>query len=252
MIMNQDILARLIVFKIGGSVITDKNQYRSFKKEVCGRIIDIISEFKDEVIVTHGAGSFGHILAKKYGFSGKISDENRQGISEIHSDMLRLNLLISDLMIERGMKPIQISPAVMSNETQIQTEPFRRFLDEGLTPVSFGDIVPRHGFGRIVSADDVVLDLAKAFNPDKVVFFSDVDGIFNRDPKGSGKPSLIKTLDESISFSSVENDVTGGMKGKVDKIKLIRKYASVVCVLNGNHPERLRHLGSDEFVGTVI
>lgn len=252
MIIKQAMLAGLIIFKIGGSVITDKNRYRSFKKDVCGKIIDVISAFDNEIIITHGAGSFGHILAKKYGFPGDISDKNLRGVSEIHADVLRLNLFLTDLMIDRGLRPIQIPPVVQSNGKHIQTVPFKKFLAEGFAPVSFGDIVPKQGFAHIISADDIVLDLAKTFHPDKVIFFSDVDGIFDRDPKTSDDATLVRNLDEQISYSDVTNDVTGGMKGKVGKIKMIRKYSNTVCILNGNYPERLTRLGSDKFVGTVI
>lgn len=243
---------RLIVFKIGGSVITHKDRYRSFNDVVCRKIVSVISDFGPEVIVTHGAGSFGHILAKKYGLPGKVSENNISGVSEIHADVLRLNLLVSDLLIEHGMNPIQIPPAIQSTGSHMQISQFRRYLEEGFTPVSFGDITVRQGFAYILSADDIVLGLAKAFRPEKVVFFSDVDGIFDQDPKSSKKAHLVKSLGERIKFSRVANDVTGGMKEKVRKIRLIRKYSKEVCVLNGNYPERLRDLGKDSFVGTVV
>ena len=60
----------MIIVKLGGSVITDKSRYRTFRREITKEIIDVISEFEEELILVHGGGSFGHIMAKRYGFPG--------------------------------------------------------------------------------------------------------------------------------------------------------------------------------------
>ena len=49
----------MILIKFGGSVITDKAEYRKFNKETVARLADEIKRSGQEVIIVHGAGSFG-------------------------------------------------------------------------------------------------------------------------------------------------------------------------------------------------
>ena len=56
----------MFVIKLGGSVITDKSMQNTFNEEVTFRLVSEIKDSQKQVIVVHGAGSFGHILAKKY------------------------------------------------------------------------------------------------------------------------------------------------------------------------------------------
>src|SRR5207244_2769002 len=62
--------------------------------------------------------------------------------------------------------------------------PFLEFASMGFTPVTFGDVVRdvRRGFS-ICSGDLLMLELARAFRPDRAVFVADVDGLFTADPK---------------------------------------------------------------------
>lgn len=55
----------MIIVKLGGSVITDKAEYRRFRADTVARLASEIASSGERVIVVHGAGSFGHILAKE-------------------------------------------------------------------------------------------------------------------------------------------------------------------------------------------
>lgn len=242
----------MIIVKIGGSVITDKSRYRYFKSDVCRKIIKVLADLDGPLIVTHGAGSFGHILAKKHGFPGPLTTGNEMGPSQIHTDVLDLDNRVARQMLDYGMRPMQVPPMLAASGRRIRVSQFKKILDFGFTPLSFGDITLRQGFVEIISADDIVLSLARYFHPTTVVFFSDVDGIYDRDPKLYPSARLISNFSDRISFSSVKNDVTGGMREKFRKIKLIRTQSNSVLVINGNRPERLLNSNTDKFVGTVI
>ena len=49
----------MILIKLGGSVITDKSQYKKFDREQAERLCREIAESGVPVIIVHGAGSFG-------------------------------------------------------------------------------------------------------------------------------------------------------------------------------------------------
>ena len=56
----------MIIVKLGGSIITDKAEYRKFRADTVDRLAGEIVSSGKQVIIVHGAGSFGHILAKEH------------------------------------------------------------------------------------------------------------------------------------------------------------------------------------------
>jgi len=56
----------MYIIKLGGSVITDKTKENCFKKKIVDNLAKAIKKAKQETIIIHGAGSFGHIIADKY------------------------------------------------------------------------------------------------------------------------------------------------------------------------------------------
>ena len=76
-------MARVII-KLGGGLITDKTRYKEVFRERIDAVSVVISKIVDlgySVIVIHGAGSFGHLEAKKWhlsrGHIKEIIDEQR-------------------------------------------------------------------------------------------------------------------------------------------------------------------------------
>ena len=63
------------IIKLGGSVITAKGRYRTFMQKATSRIIEEIAQIKDQIIIVHGGGSFGHIPAHRYGIPGKLDSK---------------------------------------------------------------------------------------------------------------------------------------------------------------------------------
>ena len=53
----------MFIVKLGGSVITDKTKKTFFKQETMDRLAVEIKKANKKLILVHGAGSFGHILA---------------------------------------------------------------------------------------------------------------------------------------------------------------------------------------------
>ena len=87
-----------IVIKLGGGLITDKSQYKLIREERIQSVCKIISKMiknDDSVILVHGAGSFGHLEAKKWhlstGHNIEIIDEQRLAVKNVRNDMMELN-----------------------------------------------------------------------------------------------------------------------------------------------------------------
>jgi Predicted archaeal kinase len=60
-------MGKLIVLKLGGSIITNKKEPFSFNRDVLLRIgNELKSSWPMPLIIIHGGGSFGHPIAEAY------------------------------------------------------------------------------------------------------------------------------------------------------------------------------------------
>ena len=116
----------------------------------------------------------------------------------------------------------------------------------GFTPVTFGDIVRdlRRGFS-VCSGDLMMLELARAFRPERAVFVADVDGLFSADPKRQPDARLLavvrpKDLDRIAFTPASRTDVTGSIGGKVRRMFEIADLVGECIVVNGNVKNRVR------------
>ena len=241
------------IVKLGGSIITDKTEYRRFMKHDTEKVVSVLSSLGEDLVLVHGGGSYGHIKAREYGIPGPINERSRKGFSLIHCDMLRLNAEVSEILISNDYKFISLPPASFIFGRTRSYSAFRKYFERGFMPVTFGDVYVKSDTEYdIYSGDTLVYDLARIFTPDRVIFLSDVDGIFNRNPKLYSDARLLSRLDEDATFQPSAIDVTGGIGRKLEIMKKVRRYAKSVYLINGLKPERLRMLDSPDLIGTVI
>ncbi len=242
----------MIIVKLGGSAITDKSTYKKFNYNITENIIKTLHKINKNLIIIHGGGSFGHIKAKEYGLPGPITKDTLEGMTLVHNDMVYLNLKISQLFLENGFANMSIPISTIINGENKNYEAVKRYMDIGVTPVLYGDTyISNNGIG-IYSGDDIACDLAKIFNPESVVFFSDIDGIYNKNPKKFKDAMLLKTINGEFQYENNTSDVTGGIMNKYIKMKEIADMNIPVYLLNGYYPDRIYNIGKDNFIGTVV
>ena len=241
----------MLLVKLGGSVLTDKARLRTPRKTAIARLTKELSGLGDDLIVVHGAGSFGHVLARKYALNGPASPTKAKGTAVVQRDVRTLDMLVLDGLIKAGLAPVALPPsAVLSLDdghlASFDVAPFRDFLRQGFTPVTFGDVVRDRTRGvSVCSGDVLMLELAKAFHPRSVVFAADVDGLYTADPKRSKDAQLLLSVSPSdlslIDFGPAKGpDVTGGMEAKVRRMLDIASHADETIVVNGNIKNRVR------------
>lgn len=243
----------MIIVKLGGSIITEKSSYKRFRKRTTGRIIKELAEIEEPMAIVHGGGSFGHIMAKEYNLPGKITDKSRIGASIIHKDMVDLNQMVTSMLLENGISAVSFPPSTYICGEKKGYGTLEAFLEAGLTPVSFGDIYlkSREEIG-IYSGDRIMLDLSERLKPRRAIFISDVDGLYDKNPKLHKDAKLLRSVFDQADFESEVADVTGGIKGKIDTIKKMKEFVPEIYLMNGAEPERLRNIGTEEFLGTLI
>ncbi len=234
-------------------MISNKANYREFRYAAVESIASNLP--KRDLIIVHGGGSFGHILARKHRITEGYKPWKTEGFAKIGRDMMDLNLRILDILLENDIPAVSFPPHayhVMGGEMNMRI--FEESLSYELVPLTYGDIIfhEEKGFD-ICSGDYLMLQLARRFRPEKTIFLTDVDGIYDRPPSLDGA-TLIPVVDEETMLqTSLEvPDVTGGMEYKIGMMRKIAKY-SEVYVLNGFHPERIKNLmEGKKFVGTVV
>ncbi len=239
--------------KLGGSVVTDKSRLKTFAGRNTGGLADELSSYlaggtDRRVIVVHGGGSFGHIIAKKFSIRDGFRDTAQiAGFAQVRMDMRELNARIIESLRRRSLNAISFPPESLFRieDGTICSSDAGQALEAakiGLIPVSFGDAVmdARRTF-TILSGDSIMMELSRVAIPSVSVFCTDVDGIFTEDPK-AGAGSLLRSISASSEVnagSSSHHDVTGGMKGKLDVLFEVAKNSGRTFVVNGNKRGRL-------------
>ena len=256
----------MIVVKLGGSVITDKDKLRRFRKTACSRLCGELRYAKDDLILIHGAGSFGHIVASKAQLHlgvGEDDLEKLRQVAAVHRDVRELNTKVLGCMAEKRLHGFSLAPHTVASfsggkMTGFCPEKFEMLLDNDMVPVSFGDVVPdRELTFSICSGDLLMLAIAEHFEPKMAVFVADVDGVFNKDPKEFKDAKLLREISKRnigrVSAGTRDKDVTGAMRGKLARMTEIAKHCENTIILNGNAEGRLgRALKGAEVVSTKV
>ena len=254
----------MIILKLGGSVITDKSKECFFRKEIVDNLSKQIKKANKEIILVHGAGSFGHIQAEKFKLNNGYFDKKQlHGFSVTHERVQRLNTLVLKSLQDNGISAVSISPhsiVKLDNHklADMNYNIFEEYLKNQFTPVTFGDVVLDKKLRfSICSGDLLSIALANHFKPEKVIYVIDVDGLYTSNPKINKNAKLLEssTIEQLENFStSLDShaDVTGGMGGKLDAIKTIAKLGMNTILVNGNKPDRLYKLLVEENAQSTI
>ena len=168
-----------------------------------------------KMIIVHGAGSFGHPQAKEYGVAnGGDVDGNarlKEGIEKTKTSVRKLCKLVCDELSKENGYQWTDGTGSIAPERVAPISPYGKFftvgkklnrnlsrggLDEvraavmaGKVPVLHGDVVGDSEQGcAILSGDTLVECLTEEFKPKRVVFISDVEGIFTSKPLHKNGP----------------------------------------------------------------
>jgi len=255
----------MLLVKLGGSVLTDKGRLRSPRRTAIRRLARELAAARAPLLVVHGAGSYGHILARKHRLNeGGATRAKRGAAARVQADVKALDGLVVDALIAAGLAAVPIPPsAVLSLDdgrvSSIDLTPFLEFSSMSFTPVTFGDVVRdlRRGFS-ICSGDLLMLELARAFRPERALFVADVDGLFTADPKTHKSARLLEAVKPSdlpqVKFRAASRtDVTGSIEGKVRRMFEIADHVGECWIVNGNVKNRVRDaLRGRQVVGTRV
>jgi isopentenyl phosphate kinase len=117
----------------------------------------------------------------------------------------------------------------------------------GLAIITHGDVCFDDVRGAsILSGDTILVHLAKVLDAESVYIGTDVDGVYEADPKDNPDARIIPTIDKSNidrvllgAGSSKATDVTGGMAAKLADLAKLAGMKREIAVFNLSIPGRL-------------
>ncbi|MFZ1022942.1 MAG: isopentenyl phosphate kinase [Thermoplasmata archaeon] len=239
----------LTIVKLGGSVITRKKEVERVRLKVLNRLAtEVAASHPSRLILLHGAGSFGHPGAHRFGLAvppspteSRSAETRRRGAAIVSAEVRRLHLVVLSALLRAGISPWSVPIALHARSragvlTKLDSAPFVDALTRLMIPVSFGDVVPDDEWGfSILSADTIARELTAQLHARRVIFVSDVEGILRTEPGGRRRaiPDVSPEVRDSLRPSAGASDVTGGIRGKADAMLAISKLGADAGLISG-------------------
>ena len=250
-----------VVLKIGGSIITDKSSdvpkaLPGTIKRIAGELAGFINE-NTSIILVHGAGSFGHPLAKQFNLTEQF---DAKGLIETHRSVKSLNAMVVDALVSAGVPAVPVHPlsCAMLEQGRIsdmQTAPILEMLNRGMVPVLHGDVAMDSVRGAgILSGDQIVPYVAWKMGAELIGIGSNIDGVHDNEGKTIDRitPDNFDEIREYIVGSS-HTDVTGGMLGKVHElVELADKSGISSRIFDASTAGSITRFLKGEAMGTLI
>jgi isopentenyl phosphate kinase len=244
----------MILIKLGGSIITNKERPLSARRKAIESILKQIKKINEPKIIVHGGGSYGHYWSVKYDMHTKPAKYDARGVAIVKNSMIELNKIILDIAVKNRINAYCLPPTDFMNGNRSIKNKILTMNDiskSGLTPITFGDAL---WFGQkksyILSGDVIMTTIAKVLKPRLSVFVLNVDGVYS-DLKT--KKLIYNFKKEKPAISINKMDVTGGMTRKITESIKMSRYGLNVFFTNGNKPQRITDaVSGKKFEGTLF
>ena len=262
--------SNLVYIKLGGSLITDKHSECTPRREVirrlaCEIVTGMEKRSQTNLLIGHGAGSFGHIQATRYNTrAGVHSARDWHGFAAVAAAVAELNSIVHTELLSAGVPVFNVHPSSSAHcrdgkLIKLAAEPIKNAIDNGLTPLLHGDVAfdEKRG-GTIISTEMIFGFLSNKLAPAEVLLAGIAPGVLRNYPCGNIIPEITpQTFPDyagGATFSDAP-DVTGGMKGKVaEMIALVQNISGATVHIFSAQPDGAlrRALRGTEATGTVI
>jgi isopentenyl phosphate kinase len=263
-------MKQMLMVKLGGGVITDKNVHYGLREDVLSRLASEIARGyamlgESKLIIGNGAGSFAHFSAHKYKTTEGFVDENsRVGMGWVRHDAVKLNQIVFEQLLLANVPVFSYSPSSLMSVSnrltkQIFTESIEDGLKNGIVPLVYGDVVVDALRGCDVYSTERVFDeLAKYFAKNyqvKVIHVSAEEGVYK-----TGQASVFEKITKD-NFEEVKQhlggskgvDVSGGMLHKVEECLELTKLGINSLIVSGMVEGRVAEvISGKKTVGTII
>lgn len=250
-----------IVVKVGTSTLTHKTGRLNIRRveQLVKTLADIYNAGHEVILVSSGAIGLG---MGKLGLMERPKDTpGKQACAAV--GQCELMYLYDDLFSNYSISVAQMlltKYILLEDRRQNVENALERLLLLGAIPVvNENDTVAIDELELEVGENDslaaVVATIAKA---DLLIIMSDIDGLYDRDPRKSEDARLISIVHEiddkirGLAGGAGSKFGTGGMKTKIRAVELAYEAGIDVVLMNGKRPQKLYELFEDKEVGTLF
>lgn len=244
--MTSEPNTRAVIVKLGGSLITDRSQYRVTNDSAILAYCDCIVHFwttlrQMGVVIVLGGGSFGHNVVQTYELLTPESSKANRVILPISLGELRS--VFARALQERGIPclPFCLSSMCVADSGIIARSnlaPVSEALRQGFLPILSGGMVLDHsGIVTIVSSDEVAGVLLGTFGLERAVVLTDVPGVLDHRSRVVERVTQenYKQVRQCISRTR-KVDANGGMIGKYDSLISLARQGVRAVIMDGRDP----------------
>jgi acetylglutamate kinase len=252
-------VGKTVVVKIGGSIGQD------------GTALDdvvTLARLGVKPVIVHGGGPMISEWQNRMGLEPRFVD-GRRYTDELTLDLARMVLIgkvNSDLvayLASQGARAVGVSGidgglikgrirdpklGFVGEVTEVDLGPVTALMDAGYLVVIAPAAIDRSGQPLNVNADSIAGDIARALNAEKLVFFTDVAGVLDRDG------NLLSSLTVERVWELIgSREIKGGMIPKVEACVRALDTVPAAHILDGRVPHALLgEMFTDSGVGTMI
>ena len=252
--------SRKIVVKIGSNTLADKDGKinTAFLEEFSAQVAALTKGGKQIVVVSSGAQVAG--LSTMGNWSRKRDIHYRQALCAV--GQVELMRAWSAAFGKNGFHIAQILLTRDDFSDPLRTLNMRNTLftliDEGIIPIiNENDTVSVEEI-KIGDNDTLAAQSAILWSADLLILFSDIDGLYNKNPKEYADAELlreVRDIDEvqkNISIGSANSFGTGGIATKLDAARRSRVYGIPTIIAHGGKPRVLEALAAGTQQGTAF
>ena len=244
----------MILIKLGGSIITNKEKPLSPRKKTINKIVQSFKKINESFVVVHGGGSYGHYWSVKYDMHTKPAQYDLRGVSIVKNSMIELNKIILDSFLKNKLNPYCLPPTdFMDSNRPIRNKitQIGKIANAGLIPITFGDALwHENKKSYILSGDKIMSIIANVLRPRLAIFILNEDGVYSN---YKTKELIEEFSNQKIKYNKISMDVTGGITRKINEAIKISKMGLKVFFVNGNKPNRIENaINKKKFEGTLF
>lgn len=252
--------SKKIVIKIGSNTLSndDGTINHKFIKELSKQVSSLIKEGKQIAIVTSGAGIAGISRTNKW--SRKEDMNYKQALCSI--GQVELMGAYSEHFAEHDIFIGQLLLTKEDIEDRTRNLNIRNTLftliDEDIVPIINENDTVSVDQIRIGDNDTLAAHTASLWNADLLILLSDIDGIYDKNPKEYKNANLleeVKDIDnmiENIEIGASNSFGTGGIATKIEAARIVNKYGITMILANGKRENILRQLCDNKTKATIF
>ncbi len=259
--------AKRIVVKLGTNILRNEEGYVSLPRifSFIENMASLVKAGKEVILITSGAVGLGR---KRLGLEGTTGTALKQACAAIGQG--KLMSIYESGFDGYGLVAAQI--LLTEDDFGIRTRylslrtTLNKLLELGVIPVinqndtvSSIEVDPRYEHMQVCFSDNDKLSalVASELDADLLLILSDVDGLYDKNPKENPDAKIIPVVkevtDEILELGTDASEGgRGGMRTKLMAARMVTRFGGKVLIANGKIPYVIKKVFEGEEIGTMF